>query len=225
MLFGVLAALLLSGRFSPVLFGAPLSSPTSRIDRAEIAPALAPVAAHPQADGNGNPTSTPMPVHLIPLPKGWPIFAATTTPTRPVQPKSPPKAPPTAAFKVTIFPVCTEDYLQEPPSIGTLIALPTTVPPRVPGAFYSFNVVLVNKGSCTWDSGYVFKWNERGDSIGADAGQGIPVSGSVRENYWTSFVITGHAPAQAGTYTGEWQMRDPGGRYFGPVVHITVATH
>ena len=72
---------------------------------------------------------------------------------------------------------------------------------------------LKNVGSCTWTSGYEVVFAS-GDQMGGPASQQL-TSGTVAPNQTIDVSVDLHAPGSAGTYKGNWKLREPGGAVFG----------
>lgn len=72
---------------------------------------------------------------------------------------------------------------------------------------------LKNVGTCTWTSGYdaVF---DSGDQMGGPAEQQL-TAGTVAPGQTIDLSIDMKAPGSAGTYKGNWKLREPGGVIFG----------
>ncbi len=72
---------------------------------------------------------------------------------------------------------------------------------------------LKNTGSCTWTSGYAIVFYN-GDAMSGPAS--VPVTnGTVPPNSTVDVSVTLIAPTTAGTYKGNWRMRNAGGATFG----------
>jgi peptidoglycan hydrolase-like protein with peptidoglycan-binding domain len=72
---------------------------------------------------------------------------------------------------------------------------------------------LKNVGSCTWTSGYRVVFAS-GDQMGGPDSQQL-TNGTVAPNQTIDVSVDLKAPANAGTYKGNWQLREPGGAVFG----------
>jgi hypothetical protein len=72
---------------------------------------------------------------------------------------------------------------------------------------------LRNTGSCTWTSGYQLVFDS-GDQMGGPASQQL-TNGSVAPGNTIDVSVDLHSPDQAGTYRGNWKLREPGGATFG----------
>lgn len=72
---------------------------------------------------------------------------------------------------------------------------------------------LKNAGTCTWTSGYTLVF-ESGDQMGGPASQTL-TNGSVAPGQNLDITVNLVAPGSAGTYRGNWKIREPGGALFG----------
>lgn len=72
---------------------------------------------------------------------------------------------------------------------------------------------LKNVGSCTWTSNYSVVF-QSGDAMGGPASTQL-TSGSVAPGQTIDFSLSLRAPAAAGTYRGEWKLRNGAGALFG----------
>lgn len=72
---------------------------------------------------------------------------------------------------------------------------------------------LKNVGSCTWTSGYQLVFDS-GDQMGGPASQQL-TPGTVAPGQTIDISVNLTAPASAGTYKGNWKLREPGGAIFG----------
>ena len=71
---------------------------------------------------------------------------------------------------------------------------------------------LKNVGTCTWTSGYQVVFDS-GDLMGGPAAQQL-TNGTVAPNQTIDVSIDLKAPGTAGTYKGNWRLREPGGTLF-----------
>ncbi|MCE7984074.1 MAG: hypothetical protein DYG89_23110 [Caldilinea sp. CFX5] len=80
---------------------------------------------------------------------------------------------------------------------------------------------LRNTGSTTWGSGYQLVFLG-GDQMGAPKSVNVPTTAP---NSTVQLTVPIVAPAQPGTYRGNWQLRNPQGTYFGEKiwVQLTIA--
>ncbi len=72
---------------------------------------------------------------------------------------------------------------------------------------------LKNVGSCTWTSGYQLVFDS-GDQMGGPAAQQL-TNGTVEPGATIDVSVDLKAPNSAGTYKGNWRLREPGGATFG----------
>jgi hypothetical protein len=72
---------------------------------------------------------------------------------------------------------------------------------------------LKNVGSCTWTSGYQLVFDS-GDQMSGPASQPL-TNGSVTPGQTLDITVNLKAPGSAGTYHGNWKIREPGGELFG----------
>lgn len=98
----------------------------------------------------------------------------------------------------------------------------TTPPTLQPGQELRKGWLVRNSGSCPWDEGYAFVYDEGNDPSASMGAERIPVEGSVApgETYevWADLV----APLSAGTYQAFWHMEDPEGGAFGERLSVGI---
>ena len=82
-----------------------------------------------------------------------------------------------------------------------------------PGDVFTKTWSLKNVGSCTWTSGYDIVFYS-GDSMGAPSAIQI-TTGTVNPGQTVEVSVNLTSPDSAGTYHGNWQMRDPSDNIFG----------
>lgn len=82
-----------------------------------------------------------------------------------------------------------------------------------PGDVFTKTWSLKNVGSCTWTSGYDIVFYS-GDAMGAPSTVQI-TTGTVNPGQIVEVSVDLTAPDSAGTYHGNWQMRDPSDNIFG----------
>lgn len=82
-----------------------------------------------------------------------------------------------------------------------------------PGDAFTKTWSLKNVGSCTWTSGYDIVFYS-GDSMGAPSTVQI-TTGTVNPGQIIEVSVNLIAPDSAGTYRGNWKMRDPSDNIFG----------
>jgi hypothetical protein len=78
--------------------------------------------------------------------------------------------------------------------------------------------LLQNVGACNWTTGYSLAF-QSGDQMG---GMNAAVSGLVPSGGQSELSVNLTAPASAGTYTGQWQMRNAQGQPFGSVITVVI---
>ena len=82
-----------------------------------------------------------------------------------------------------------------------------------PGESFTKTWRLKNVGSCAWTSGYDIVFSG-GDALGAPSSAEL-TSGTVNPGQNVDVSVDLVAPASAGTYRGNWQLRDPSDVIFG----------
>jgi len=88
----------------------------------------------------------------------------------------------------------------------------------VPGAAIDKRWQIQNTGTCNWDSTYRLAFFE-GNQMGAAGEHAIfPAKAGAKANLQINMI----APDVPGDYTGRWQLRDPQGQPFGPVLFIKI---
>lgn len=99
-----------------------------------------------------------------------------------------------------------------------------TVPSSmVAGQAYSVSVVMKNTGTTTWTApGYALRSQNPADNTTWGLSN-IPVPASIAPNQNATFTFTVTAPATAGTYAFNWQLRQSGVEWFGPVTNASVS--
>lgn len=129
--------------------------------------------------------------------------APTTTPTLAVSPT------------VTVTPAVTATATSTPCNMASFIADVTTPDDTSIKVSTPFTKIwrLKNVGSCTWTSGYQLVFDS-GDAMGGPASQQL-TAGTVAPGQTLDISVNLTAPAAAGTYKGNWKIREPGGTTFG----------
>ena len=82
-----------------------------------------------------------------------------------------------------------------------------------PGKVFTKTWSLKNVGTCTWTSGYDIVFYS-GDAMGAPSAVQI-TTGTIAPGQTVEVSVNLTAPSSAGTYRGNWQMRDPSDNIFG----------
>jgi hypothetical protein len=77
---------------------------------------------------------------------------------------------------------------------------------------------ILNSGQTRWGDGYVLAFID-GDQMGAPGA--VPIA-STKGLLQTDVSVRLTAPAKPGIYTGEWQMRSPDGKFFGPAFRAEI---
>lgn len=125
----------------------------------------------------------------------------------------------------TAAPVLTNTPLPSNTPLPTATSLPcnmatfvkdVTIPDDTvfaPGATFTKTWRLKNVGTCPWTSGYALVF-DHGDNMGAAAAIQL-TSGTVAPGQTLDVSVGLTAPAAAGTYRGDWRLRDSGGVVFG----------
>jgi hypothetical protein len=129
--------------------------------------------------------------------------ASTTTPTLAVSPT------------VTSTPLVTVTASPTPCNMASFISDVTTPDDTSITVSTPFTKIwrLKNVGSCTWTSGYQLVFDS-GDAMGGPASQQL-TAGTVAPGATLDISVNLTAPASAGTYKGNWKIREPGGQTFG----------
>jgi peptidoglycan hydrolase-like protein with peptidoglycan-binding domain len=129
--------------------------------------------------------------------------APTTTPTLAVSPT------------VTSTPLVTVTPSVTPCNMASFVADVTTPDDTSIKVNTAFTKIwrLKNVGSCTWTSGYQLVFDS-GDSMGGPASQQL-TAGTVSPGGTLDISVNLTTPASAGTYKGNWKIREPGGATFG----------
>lgn len=78
-----------------------------------------------------------------------------------------------------------------------------------------------NSGTSTWGSGYQLVFMG-GDQMGAPTAVNLP--GTVSPGATVDLAVDMTAPSAPGSYTGYWRLRNPQGTYFGPTIHVRIAS-
>ncbi len=120
------------------------------------------------------------------------------------------------------FPAEAAQSSQSPPCTDSLSFLKDlTIPDGSqvpPGSTIDKRWLVLNSGTCNWDSSYRLKFIS-GDLIGAAREQGLYPA---RAGAQVPLRILFTAPDQAGTYNSSWQAAAPDGTPFGDAVFIEI---
>jgi hypothetical protein len=77
-----------------------------------------------------------------------------------------------------------------------------------------------NNGTCDWVKGYQFVYVSGDKMSGNNVVFGT--ADIVKVGHGTAFNVKMVAPSAAGTYKGNWQMKDASGNFFGPIVWVKI---
>jgi hypothetical protein len=113
-------------------------------------------------------------------------------------------------------------YASEPCTFNAAIVRDTTIPLGTAldvNAPFEKTWRIKNTGSCNWDG--VQLMYARGESM--TAATSVPVAATAA-GAETDVTVPMTAPANAGVHTGEWHLRNSGGRNFGPIINLTLYT-
>ena len=91
----------------------------------------------------------------------------------------------------------------------------------LPGESFTKVWRLKNVGSCTWNTSYGVTFDS-GDSMEAPVTVYLP--GDVAPGQEVDVAVAMKAPTGAGTYRGNWKMRDQGGAKFGLVFYVEIVS-
>jgi hypothetical protein len=89
----------------------------------------------------------------------------------------------------------------------------------LPGESFTKIWRLRNAGSCTWNTSYGITFDS-GEAMGAPATVYLP--GNVAPGQEVDVAVAMKAPTTAGTYRGNWRMREQGGSKFGLVFYVEI---
>ena len=131
-----------------------------------------------------------------------PVVPATPTPT---STNLPPSETPQATVTITSIP-CNQVSFVADVSVPDGTVFET-------GKSFTKTWRLKNTGSCTWTSGYQLVF-VNGDQMNGPGAQSL-TSGTVAPGSTVDVSVNLVAPASAGTYRGNWKIREPGGTTFG----------
>ncbi|MEJ2556023.1 MAG: NBR1-Ig-like domain-containing protein [Anaerolineae bacterium] len=88
-----------------------------------------------------------------------------------------------------------------------------------PGTSFNKTWRLRNTGTCTWDTSYQLVFV---GGLQLNAPNAVSLQQIVSPGYTVDITVPMVAPNAAGTYRSQWQMRNPGGRNFGPVIYALI---
>ncbi len=88
-----------------------------------------------------------------------------------------------------------------------------------PGTSFDKIWRLRNTGTCAWDTSYQLVF-VGGSQLNAPSAVSLPQG--VPPGYTVEITVPMVAPDAAGTYRSQWQMRNPGGRNFGPIIYALI---
>lgn len=97
------------------------------------------------------------------------------------------------------------------------VTVPDGTPVRA-GQKFTKTWRMKNTSSCDWGEGYTISFLQ--DTPMSDAGSAAVRPTPSNANIDVSVELT--APAQAGTYTSTWRLKDPAGQFFGNVVYLVI---
>lgn len=87
-----------------------------------------------------------------------------------------------------------------------------------PGQQFEKKWQMLNSGTCTWSSSYSLAFDS-GDLMG---GSPSFIQVPVPPGNQTTIAVGLTAPTVAGTYTGNWRMKNAGGAAFGNLIYVTI---
>jgi hypothetical protein len=158
-------------------------------------PSGQPTGALPTDQPGSKPSATPLPPTLTPVPSLTPVRLPSATPTSPI---------PTATNTPSV------------PCLYAGFVKDVTIPDgtsETPNAKFTKTWEFINKGTCTWTTGFSLVFAS-GDSMRGPAA-GVAFPNEVKPGQTVDLSIDLFAPADAGSYTGYYQLRDAGGKTFG----------
>jgi hypothetical protein len=88
-----------------------------------------------------------------------------------------------------------------------------------PGTSFNKTWRLRNSGTCTWDTNYQLVFMG-GSQLNAPSAVSLPQV--VSPGYTVDISVPMVAPDAVGTYRSQWQLRNPGGRNFGPIIYALI---
>ena len=87
-----------------------------------------------------------------------------------------------------------------------------------PGASFAKTWRIKNTGTCDWDVGYQLAF-VGGDQLGAASGVNVVATPAGAE---VDVTVNMFAPAEGGTFTGRWQVRNPDGESLGETLTVVI---
>lgn len=87
-----------------------------------------------------------------------------------------------------------------------------------PGQQFEKKWQMLNSGTCTWSGSYSLAFDS-GDLMG---GSPSFIQVPVPPGNQTTIAVELTAPTAAGTYTGNWRMKNAGGAAFGNLIYVTI---
>lgn len=166
--------------------------PTEQIDTVGTA------AAETIAAGVG---ANPVLPEATDIPPAAPTTDTSTIPTNAPPPTNPP--PPTNTP--------TQESICDLAGFITDVTIPDGTN-MTPGQTFTKTWRLVNNGSCTWTSGYQLVFYG-GDQMGGPSSKQL-TSGTVAPGQTIDISVNLTAPTSAGTYKGDWKLKNPSGQVF-----------
>ncbi|MCJ7734682.1 MAG: NBR1-Ig-like domain-containing protein, partial [Anaerolineales bacterium] len=166
--------------------------PRSSISPAEQTAIINTSVAETVAAGSGDPTQTGDPAAVTDTPD--PGAGETVTPTATNTPEADTPTPSNTPIPCNLGKFVTDVSIPD----GTVFE---------PGEAFTKTWRLKNVGSCAWTSGYDIVFSG-GDAMSAPSSVQL-TSGSVSPGQNVEVSVNLTAPATAGTYRGNWQLRDP----------------
>jgi len=134
-----------------------------------------------------------------------PTLTATQVPASPTFTMTNPPPSPTFTPTATQPPCNRASFVQD-------VSIPDGTTIEV-GKSFTKTWRLKNTGSCTWTSGYQLIF-VNGDQMSGPGSQSL-TSGTITPGSTADITVNLVAPATAGTYRGNWKIREPGGATFG----------
>lgn len=178
---------------------------TSRETSGQVIPTQTSAPVLPTATAIIPPTDTAVPT-VTPLPPTATLVPPTATLVPPTATPLPPTSTPIPPTATPIPVLCDRALFVKD------ITYPDNTEVLV-GSTFVKTWRLQNNGSCTWTSGYTLVFVS-GDAMSGPASMQI-TTGTVPPGGKIDISVTLKAPNQAGTYRGEWKLRNAAGAVFG----------